>query len=346
MSRVPKKTELVGSIYAERFRVDAYIDSGIMGSVYRATQLDKDRVVALKVVNAELVEEDEIVKRFHREMKATAAIKHPNTVRVYQYGHTPEGELYLAMELLEGRSLDEVIADEAPMPPERVALLAAQIASALTAANDQGIVHRDLKAENIMVIERPLKPSLIKVLDFGLARVSDPDASGAGEQLTAYGSRVGTPSYMAPEYVTTFEVDHRGDLYALGVLMYEMTCGKPPFRGAPYEVMSHHVKTPPPPLASQMKAPPPEWLNLLIERLLAKKPEDRPQSGREVVDILARNVEIPELDAPLPRAGAASGKVTAGPKSAVWVGGAALLVALLGLGGGAVVVLLALSWGG
>lgn len=341
MVGAPKKSELIGSTYAGRFRIDGFIDSGVMGSVYRAFQLDKQREVALKVINAELVEEAEIVKRFHREMMVTAAIKHPNTVRVFQYGHTAEGELFLAMELIDGRSLDELILDEAPMPAERAGVLAAQIAGALNAAHAEGVVHRDLKPENIMVIEKPGQPPMVKVLDFGLARVNDPDMAG-DEQLTAYGARVGTPTYMAPEYVSTFEIDARSDLYSLGVLFFEMLAGRPPFKGGPYEVMHQHVKEKVPSASSIAGRDVPAWAEELVQRLLQKKPDERPQSGQEVVDAIAKHVKLPVWeDAPKPaKAGpgkpATSNATAAGGGRSLVVMGAVvfvLVVAVTILGG-------------
>ncbi len=324
----PAAKDLVGTTYAGRFRIDGYIDSGVMGSVYRATQTDRNRTVALKVINAELVEEQEIIARFHREMRVTAAIKHPNTVRVHQYGHTKNGELYLAMELLEGKSLDEVMLDEGPMKPERVANIAGQIASALGAAHAEKVVHRDLKPENIIVHQTPEVDTWVKVLDFGLAHVADPDNEN-DEQLTAYGARVGTPYYMAPEYVQTFELDHRSDLYALGILMYEMITGRPPFKGGPYEVLHKHVKEQVPPMASvyaDLDCPP--WLETLIMSLLSKNPDERPQSAGEVVSILSEHVTLPKL--PESRRSRATRHSSAVPSSGgskgIWLAGAGVFV--------------------
>lgn len=280
-----------GEIYADRFRVEEFIDSGIMGSVFRAVQLDKQRVVALKVINAELAEDPEIIKRFHREMRVTAAIKHPNTVRVHQYGHTPEGELYLAMELLEGHSLDELIR-QGPMSAGRAGRLGGQIARALEAAHAEGVIHRDLKPENIMVVELEDGTEWVKVLDFGLARATDSD--GGEEQLTAYGARVGTPFYMAPEYVQTFDLDHRSDLYGLGVLMFEMLTGQPPFKGGPYEVLHKHVREAPPRFFEVVEGlDVPMWMEELVFQLLEKDPARRPQTAEAVVQRLEGYLELP-----------------------------------------------------
>jgi len=293
MTKPVNTEELLGTIYAESFLIEGYIDSGVMGSVFRARQINKDRTVALKVINAELIEDQEIIARFHREMRVTAAIKHPNTVRVYQYGHTTKGELYLAMELLEGKSLDDVMLEEGPMAWRRVALIAGQIAAALQAAQGAKVVHRDLKPENIMVTRSPEFDTWVKVLDFGLAHVGEGEGEG-DEQLTAYGARVGTPYYMAPEYVQTFDLDHRSDLYALGVLMFEMLTGKPPFQGGPYEVLHKHVKEAVPPLREihpELDAP--DWFEALVLQLLEKDPNKRPADAREVIERLSAHVELP-----------------------------------------------------
>jgi len=341
-----KKKAQVGSVYAERFEIEGFIDSGVMGSVYRAKQLDRDRTVALKVINSDLIDDKEIIGRFHREMRVTAAIKHPNTVRVHQYGHTKNGELYLAMELLNGKSLDEAMLAEGPMKAERVAMIGAQIAAALGAAHAEKVVHRDLKPENIIVHQTDEIDTWIKVLDFGLAHVADSD-NETDEQLTAYGARVGTPYYMAPEYVQTFELDHRSDLYALGVLMYEMLTGRPPFKGGPYEVLHKHVKEPVPPLrTANADIDCPDWLGDLIMQLLRKKPDDRPEDAAEVIRRISDEIELPELPESRRKARATKAAAKSGGGTGLLLAGVAVMVLGLGLAGLlAAIVLVALGTG-
>lgn len=279
----PAIDDIIGKRFAGRFEVEAFLEEGGMGRVYRARQVGMDRAVALKVLLPELAADDELVKRFHREMRATTAIEHPNTVRVYDYGTAEDGQLFLALEFLEGRSLDDVIADDAPMPPERVAQIGRGIARALAAAHHHGIVHRDLKPENVMLVDRYGRGDFVKVLDFGLARLTE---GTEDEALTATGIRVGSPMYMAPEYVQEFVVTSQSDLYALGVLLYQLTTGRTPFRGRPYELLSKHVTEAPKPPSQY--APVPAWLEELILKLLAKAPSDRPDGATAVVAWLER----------------------------------------------------------
>lgn len=283
-----------------------------MGQVYRAKQIGMDRAVALKVLLPELAEDKELVQRFHREMRATTAIEHPNTVRVYDYGAAKDGQLFLALEFLEGTSLDEVIADDAPMPPQRVAQIGRGIARALAAANHHAIVHRDLKPENVMLVDRYGRGDFVKVLDFGLARLTE---SSDDEGLTATGIRVGSPMYMAPEYVEEFVVTHQSDLYALGVLLYQMTTGRTPFRGRPYELLAKHVTEAPAPPSQY--APVPSWLEELILKLLEKNPKDRPQGAEVVVEWLEKWAPEEQADAKaLSRAAHLRAAETAAAKSA------------------------------
>ncbi|TNE84747.1 MAG: serine/threonine protein kinase [Deltaproteobacteria bacterium] len=273
--------DIIGKTFAGRFEVEAFLEEGGMGRVYRARQVGMDRAVALKVLLPDLAADDELVARFHREMRATTAIEHPNTVRVYDYGSAEDGQLFLALEFLEGRTLDEIIADEAPVSPARAAHIARGIARALAAAHHHAIVHRDLKPENVMLVDRYGRSDFVKVLDFGLARLTE---GSEDEALTATGIRVGSPMYMSPEYVQEFTVTPQSDLYALGVLLYQLVTGRTPFRGRPYELLSKHVTEKPKPPSTY--APVPQWLEELILQLLAKKPSERPQGAEAVVAYL------------------------------------------------------------
>jgi serine/threonine protein kinase len=261
-----------------------------MGRVYRARQVGLDRAVALKVLLPSLAADEELVARFHREMRATTAIEHPNTVRVYDYGTAEDGQLFLALEFLEGRTLDDVIVDDAPLEPARAAHIARGIARALAAAHHHSIVHRDLKPENVMLVERYGRRDFVKVLDFGLARLTEASEDDA---LTATGIRVGSPMYMAPEYIEHFTVAPPADLYALGVLLYQLLTGRTPFRGRPYELLTKHISEEPEPPSKY--APVPQWLEAMTLQLLAKKPADRPKDAEAVVQYLEK--WAPEADA-------------------------------------------------
>ena len=223
----------------------------------------------------------EVTARFDREMQATASIEHPNTARVIDHGEH-DGALYLAMELIEGRTLDDVIIDEAPMPSGRVAHIGAQIARALSAAHEHNFVHRDLKPENIMLMLQDDDPDHVKVLDFGLAAfVENPNQA----RLTAQGLRVGTPLFMAPEYIEGRTTDHRADLYGLGVVMYMLVVGKAPFLGSGYALLNRAVSEPPVPPSKQSSHCEP-WLESIILRLMEKDPIRRIQSADEVARLL------------------------------------------------------------
>ncbi|TNE92206.1 MAG: serine/threonine protein kinase [Deltaproteobacteria bacterium] len=258
-----------------------------MGAIYRAQQLSTKRMVALKVIRESAMSKPNIVKRFTREMRATAAIDHPNTVEVYDFGQTEDGALFLAMELLEGRTLSQVIKDEGPMDPERAARVATQIALALGAAHREKILHRDLKPSNIMLVDMPGQPDLVKVLDFGIARFLESAREEDLEALTMNGRVMGTPQFMAPEQITQKPLSSASDMYALGVLLYLMVTGRAPFRGKPLEIMQQHVqKAPRPPVMYRSELP--VWLNSAILAMMEKDPAKRPVDAEAVVELLKR----------------------------------------------------------
>jgi serine/threonine-protein kinase len=272
---------LTGTLFAGKFDVVDRIGEGGMGNVYRARHLPTGEWVALKRLHPEHASDEEVTARFNREMEATANIRHENTVRVVDYGES-DGSLYLAMELIEGRSLDDVLIDDAPLPASRVADIGRQIASALVAAHERNFVHRDLKPENIMLTVQDGVSDFVKVLDFGLAALID-DSKGA--RLTAQGLRVGTPLFMAPEYIEGTQSDHRGDLYALGVVMYMLVVGKAPFLGSGYKLLTRAVTEIPIPPSEQPSGCEP-WLESIILRLMEKKPGKRIQTAEEVERLL------------------------------------------------------------
>ena len=290
---------LVGSVLAGRFHIERLLGAGAMGKIYRARQIEMDRAVALKVIHPELWGDAEVIGRFERELKVTTRIEHPNTVRVYEHGRTAEGQPYLVMELLDGRLLASLIADEAPLAPARIAHIGMQMAHALAAAHAVGVVHRDLKPENVILLDLHGQKDFVKLLDFGLSRVKR-EAEGAKPQhLTLEGVRVGTPLYMAPEYVAAFSSDHRADLYALGAILFEMCTGKPIYHGRPYEILEQQVHGDVP-RPSSRRPETPEWLDELVVRLLAKDPEQRLQHATDVARVFERAwanlVSEPHLD--------------------------------------------------
>ena len=233
---------LLGTVVAGRFRVRERIGAGGMGTVYLAEQTAVDRAVVLKFLHPHLFRQTDLVERFHREALAASKLTCPNTIVLHDFGQTDAGTLYMAMEYLEGRPLSELIAGAGALPALRAIGVTLQILSSLEEAHDKGILHRDLKPDYIMLVRRAGTVDFVKVLDFGIAKLvgqEDPPATTESPPLAAEGSRpltrdgaiCGSPGYMAPEQVLGGDVDHRADLYAVGVILYEMLSGHRPFQG-------------------------------------------------------------------------------------------------------------------
>lgn len=272
----------VGTTVAGRYRIDRLLGSGGMGAVYRAEHVLMRKTVALKVLHREMTLVPEVVARFEREAIAASRVDHPNVVAATDFGKLEDGGFYLVLEFVEGRSLRAVLDAEGALAPDRAARIAAQIASALAEAHAQGIVHRDLKPDNVMLVERPENPEHVKVLDFGIAKVAANDLAGQ-PALTRFGSVFGTPEYMSPEQAMGTTVDHRADLYALGVLLHEMLAGETPFHDQDLmALLARQMTAPPPPLPTSV----PPALRAVVARLLAKRPEERPPSADAVVAAL------------------------------------------------------------
>lgn len=274
--------DLTGRLLSERYRVLECLGQGAMGAVYRAEHELMKKTLAIKVLRADFTDHGEAVERFRREAQAAANIDHPNVCQASDFGEMDDGAFFLVIEYLEGRTLGEVIDREGPLEPSRAVHIARQIASALGRAHEVGIVHRDLKPENIMLVERDGDPDFVKILDFGVARLEMEDDEA---RLTKAGMVYGTPSYMAPEQAAGGDVDPRTDLYALGVILFEMLAGRLPFDDAnPARVMAAHVTEPAPSVASVTVAHAIDAeLDGLVARLLAKAPEERPQSAAALI---------------------------------------------------------------
>ncbi len=272
---------LVGQVVSDRYRVDALLGAGGMGCVYQATHVHMRNVVALKVLHRQMNMIPEAVARFEREAIAAARIQHKNVAAARDFGRLEDGSFYMALEFVEGTTLRELLSEVGALPIPRTVNILRQIAEALNAAHAKNVVHRDLKPDNVMLLDDGT--DFVKVLDFGIAKVSGSNADGS--QLTQLGSVFGTPDYMSPEQAAGQPVDHRSDLYALGVLMYEMLTGGPPFSGDSIAiVLSKHMHEPAPDLPERV-----DWrLADLTKRLLAKDPSERPASARVVVDELVR----------------------------------------------------------
>jgi serine/threonine protein kinase len=270
-----------GTLIADRYRIDGVVGRGGMGTVYRAEHLALARPVALKVLRAAHGARTDFVQRFQREAVAASHIRHPGIVEVTDFGRTPEGRFYLAMEFIEGETLARRLARTGPLPVPEAVRRVRDIAEALGAAHARGIYHRDIKPENVL-----LGPEeRVKVVDFGIARLVEGPRDA---RETAAGLIFGTPNYMSPEQAAGQRQDGRSDIYALGVLLYELLTGAPPFLGASAtHVLAAHLLTPAPRLpADRADGPIPPALADLVSQMMAKAPADRPASMDQVVAAL------------------------------------------------------------
>lgn len=282
---------LVGEVISGRYRIEAELGVGGMGAVYRAEHTLMRKRVAIKVLHPEMTRLPEVVARFEREAMAAAHIEHPNVAAATDFGKLDDGSFFLVLEFVEGESLRDVI-HESALPAHRAVHIARQIAAALVRAHGLGIVHRDLKPENVMLVERDNDQSFVKVLDFGIAKVPiaqfEKREPGQHKTLTRMGMVYGTPEYMAPEQALGQEVDARADLYALGVIMFEMLVGRRPFESDnPVTLLGMQVTKAPPPFSEiAPELPIPAEVEALVMELLEKEANRRPTDARQVLDAL------------------------------------------------------------
>ncbi len=282
---------LVGKTISGRYHVESLLGEGGMGAVYLVEHTLMHKRMALKVLHKEMSSLPEIVARFEREAMAASHIEHPNVAAATDFGRTEDGELFLVLEYIDGTSLAHEIRS-GPLPLDRALNIARQIGSALVRAHELGIVHRDLKPDNVMLVKRGDEPEAVKVLDFGIAKMTGDARPSvgppAGAPLTRIGVVFGTPEYMAPEQALGQSVDLRCDLYALGVILYEMLTGVVPFQGdEPTQILGQIVATPVPPMRTKAKgATPPEVVEGIVMRLLEKQASDRYANAREVLAAL------------------------------------------------------------
>lgn len=290
---------LVGTTIAGRYRVDSLLGEGGMGAVYQVQHLGIRKRMALKLLRPDLVSMPSALTRFEREAMASAHFEHPNVAAAVDFGRTEEGRCYLVLEYVEGRELrKEIERAGGPLPAARALFLVRQIVSALVRAGELGIVHRDLKPENVMLVRKDGHDDFVKILDFGLAHLARPiveeeaGTESSAKKLTQTGEIFGTPAYMAPEQAFGGAADARTDLYAAGVILYELLTGVRPFVGrSPLILIQQVLSTPAP--AMKERAPGvtvlPE-LEALVLRLLAKKPEERVQTPQELLAAIDRIV--------------------------------------------------------
>ncbi|HEY1587199.1 MAG TPA: protein kinase, partial [Polyangia bacterium] len=280
-----QKTDLVGQILADRYRVVRLIGEGGMGQVYEAQHVNINKRFALKLLRPEIVSNGEAVARFRQEAWSASSIGHENIIEIEDFATLPSGAVYLAMEFLDGQALADRMRQEPALTFGEALDIMLQVSSGLAAAHDKGIVHRDMKPENIFLAQKYGRP-LVKILDFGIAKVSGAEGN---RSLTRTGTIFGTPHYMSPEQALGKTLDHRADVYSVGVIMYELFTGKVPFEAESFMgILTKHITTQPMPprqLAPERQIP--VEIEAVILRALAKEAEDRHQSMAELSAELA-----------------------------------------------------------
>ena len=278
---------MVGRILADRYRIIRRLATGTMSTVYVAEQQigEASRFVAIKMLPPELADDD-LRGRFYRECELVVALHHPNTIRFFDFGELRDGTLFIVMEYVEGETLRTVLS-RGPLPFERARQIVAQIVGSLGEAHARGIVHRDLKPENVLVAPHGHTRDFAKVVDFGIAKSSRP-AFGGAAQLTVPGTLLGTPAYMSPEQFTGGEVDSRTDVYALGVMTYEMLAGVPPFTGeTPMDWATQHLHAEPRKIREVAAGSHlPAYVERALAHALAKNRAHRPSTVEEFFEEL------------------------------------------------------------
>jgi len=286
----------VGKTIAGKYKIVRLLGEGGMGCVYVGEQPmgTTVRKVAVKTLHKHLSHDPQIKARFQREVGTVAALEHPNTIQVFDFGETDDGTLYIVMELVQGRSVADWLEKDGPMAPERVERILGQVCGSLEEAHGHGIIHRDLKPDNIVLCERAGQKDWVEVLDFGIAKRSN-EQDEREQKLTQQGMVLGTPPYMSPEQFTGNPLDLRSDIYALGVMAYEMLTGRLPFEAnTPWEWATQHMTAQPKPIEIQPNGPgiPPK-MRAAIMRALSKNRDERPATVKEFFEAFAMgNVDL------------------------------------------------------
>ncbi len=300
---------LIGQVIGNRYRITGVIGEGGMGVVYVGEQQmgSTVRKVAVKTLHPHLSKDASVLKRFHRECGTVAQLEHPNTIKVYDFGSTPDGTLYIAMEFVAGRPLSDVLLSEGKLSSDRVVQILRQICGALDEAHQLGIVHRDLKPDNIILTPRAGEQDFVKVLDFGIAARTESADAAHEQKLTQQGTVLGTPPYMSPEQFTGKPLDRRSDVYSLGVMAYEMLTGKLPFDAeTPWQWATQHMTAQPRPfevVAPQIKIA--DGVRQAILRALSKEVDQRQASAGQFFTELSAGLKTGAEATPI--AGAAAG---------------------------------------
>jgi serine/threonine-protein kinase len=323
---------MIGRIFLGRYEAKRLLGEGGMGRVYLARQLDLGRDVVVKVMHDHISTDPKFCDRFQRETILMARFHHPGAVTLYDASLTDPNGPCIVMEYVKGVNLETLLARNGRMNAPRVGRILGELCEVLQAAHDEGIIHRDLKPANLMIVDPDTPRERIKVMDFGLAKLVEAEHCRKVTD-TNVDFAVGTPGYIAPEQVRGEEMDHRGDLYSVGVMMYELLTGRLPFTGPnSMDILLAHATEPPPTFAELgLKGWVPREIEELVMQCLAKDPEDRPQSGRELAErfdtALARAQSRMDADPPRP---APSGDRPPGSKPGIPLpGGMAAATAVL-----------------
>ncbi len=300
------ESALLGLALENKYRIIRLIGQGGMGEVFEAEHTGLGKRVAIKLLLEKYASDGEALARFQREALAASRIGDPHIIDVMDIGTAPDGRSFVVMELLSGMSLAQAI-EQGPMEPVRALAIMRQVLRAVGAAHAKGIVHRDLKPDNIYLLDdKGETRDFVKLLDFGISKVIDPDTTAAATKLTTTGVVMGTPLYMAPEQAMGHEIDHQADLYACGVILYEMLGGQPPFDGSTYAVLVAKLLTSEPPLLSTIRPELPGNLVAAVHQALAKEPRDRFESADAFLGALAHWASAPPVPAATPTPSPAS----------------------------------------
>ena len=273
-----------GDVVANRYQILDELGRGGYAIVYRAVDQETNEVIALKTIRPIAPRPQEVVARFRREAELVSQLRHPNTVRTFDYGF--ETDLYLAMEYLDGYPLSDILDGINGLKPIRAIAIARGVLQSLTEAHALGIVHRDLKPENVFLVQNANGTETVKVLDFGIAKLTGPSSEAMNQpSLTLQGRAMGTPTYMSPEQAKGASLTIASDIYAVAVLIYEMMCGVPPFQGdSAMDIMLKHVNEPPPSLTVPALRGSP--IDRAVQKGLAKKPNNRFRDAHEFLAAL------------------------------------------------------------
>jgi serine/threonine-protein kinase len=304
----------LGRVLGGRYQLDACIGTGGMGAIYRARRLHIGDTVAVKVLRPEVLENAVSRERFHREARAAAMLHHPNAVVIHDFGEDADGTAYIVMELLEGRSLRQLLQEERTITPERTYGIVRQACAAVEAAHRRGVIHRDLKPDNIILMDEHDGSDHVKILDFGIAKLRDKssDKLSLEKSLTNVGTVIGTPYYMSPEQCQGEPADARSDIYSMGVVLYEMLTGVIPFSAkTPTAVAIKHVTEAPKPL-SELRPDLALAVERVVLRALAKEPDARQQSALELSRELETAIKGAKIETPaVSKADAATTEISA-----------------------------------